>query len=105
MAGYIVKRFLNTLLLVFIAASAGYFLASTALSPRSNFELANPPIPEETIDIYLNAANVNDKVPVIERYLNWIPGVLTWDLGVDLDGHSINDEFSRRVWVSLRLLI
>ena len=60
MAGYIVKRFFNTLLLVFIAASAGYFLASIALSPRSNFELANPPIPPETIDIYLNAANVND---------------------------------------------
>jgi peptide/nickel transport system permease protein len=105
MAGYIVKKFFNTLLLVFIAASAGYFLASTALSPRSNFELANPPIPEETIDIYLNAANVNDKVPVVERYLNWIPGVLTWDLGVNLDGRSINEEFSRRVWVSLRLLI
>ena len=105
MAGYIVKKFFNTLLLVFIAASAGYFLASTAVSPRSNFELANPPIPEETIDIYLNAANVNDKVPVVERYLNWIPGVLTWDLGVDLDGRSVNEEFSRRVWVSLRLLI
>jgi len=105
MAGYIVKRFFNTLLLVFIAASAGYFLASIALSPRSNFELANPPIPPETIDIYLNAANVNDKVPLVERYLNWIPGVLTWDLGVDLDGKSLNDEFSRRVWVSLRLLL
>jgi peptide/nickel transport system permease protein len=105
MLGYILKRLANTLLLVIIASTAGYFLASTALSPRSNFELANPPIPAETIDIYLDAANVNDKTPLLERYANWFPGVLRWDLGVDLDGRSINEEFNRRVWVSLRLLL
>jgi peptide/nickel transport system permease protein len=105
MLGYILKRLANTLVLVIIASTAGYFLASMALSPRSNFELANPPIPAETIDIYLDAANVNDKTPLLERYVNWFPGVLKWDLGVDLDGRSINDEFNRRVWVSLRLLL
>jgi len=105
MLGYILKRLANTLVLVIIASTAGYFLASTALSPRSNFELANPPIPAETIDIYLDAANVNDKTPLLERYANWFPGVLRWDLGVDLDGRSINEEFNRRVWVSLRLLL
>lgn len=105
MLAYVLKRLANTLVLVLVAASAGYLLASVALTPRGNFELANPPIPEETIDMYLDAANVNDKTPLIERFSRWFPGVLTWDFGVDLDGRSINDELNNRVWVSLRLLI
>jgi len=105
MTGYILKRFLNFVLLVAIASSAGYLLASVALYPRGNFENANPPIPAETIDFYLDAANVNDKDPVVERYLRWFPSVLRGDFGVDLDGRSINNELGRRIFVSLRLLL
>jgi peptide/nickel transport system permease protein len=103
--GYILKRFANFAVLVIIAATAGYFLASLALFPRGNFENANPPIPQETIEDYLNRANVNDRDPIIERYSRWMPGVLTGDFGVDLNGRSINEEFGRRVFVSLRLLV
>lgn len=105
MAGYVLKRFLNFLVLVVIASSAGYWLASIALFPRGIFQNANPPVPPETIDFYLNAANVNDKVPIMERYLNWFPSVLRGDFGVDLDGRSINTELGRRIFVSLRLLL
>ena len=91
--------------MVIIASTAGYFLASTALFPRGNYEAANPPIPKESIDAVLNRSNVNDEVPVVERYVTWAGHVVRGDFGLDLDGNSINDEFSRRVWVSLRLLI
>jgi len=105
MLGYIFKRFLNFVLLVLIASSMGYFLASIALSPRGNYEAANPPIPKESIDAVLNRANVNDEVPFTTRYVKWAGNVLQGDFGEDLEQNRVNEEFSRRVWVSLRLLL
>ncbi|MFZ9247944.1 MAG: ABC transporter permease, partial [Ilumatobacteraceae bacterium] len=67
MLGYIARRFLNFVLLVIIASSMGYFLASVALNPRGNYEAANPPIPKESIDAVLNRGNVNDEVPFTTR--------------------------------------
>lgn len=105
MGGYILKRFLNFAILVVIASSVGYLLASSALNPRANFENANPPIPIETIDFYLDRANVNDQTPLLERYVTWFSGVIRGDFGLNLDGKPINDEFGIRVFVSLRLLL
>ena len=105
MLGFITKRFINFLLMVLIASSMGYFLASVALYPRGNYEAANPPIPKESIDAVLNRANVNDEVLFTTRYVKWAGNVLQGDFGEDLEQNRINEEFSRRVWVSLRLLL
>jgi len=105
MLGFIIKRFINFVLMVLIASSMGYFLASVALNPRGNYEAANPPIPKESIDAVLNRANVNDEVPFTTRYVKWAGNVLQGDFGEDLDQNRVNEEFSRRVWVSLRLLM
>ena len=105
MLGYILRRLLNTLFLVFIAASAGYFIASTALYPRGNYEAALEPPPKESIDAVLNRSNVNDEVPILDRYGTWIGQVVRGNFGIDLEGNEINEEFGRRVAVSLRLLI
>lgn len=105
MLTYIAKRFLNFAIMVIIASSAGYMLASVALNPRGNYEAANPPIPKESIDAVLNRANVNDEVPILTRYVKWVGNVVQGDFGEDLEQGRINDEFSRRVWVSLRLLL
>lgn len=105
MLGYILRRLLNTIVMVIIASTAGYFLASTALFPRGNYEAANPPIPKESIDAVLDRSNVNDETPLLERYGTWASHVVRGDFGLDLDGNRINEEFSRRIWVSLRLLV
>lgn len=105
MLAYVAKRFLNFVLMVIIASSAGYMLASVALNPRGNYEAANPPIPKESIDAVLNRANVNDEVPILTRYVKWAGNVVQGDFGEDLEQGRINEEFSRRVWVSLRLLL
>ncbi|MFM7820909.1 MAG: ABC transporter permease, partial [Actinomycetota bacterium] len=88
-----------------IAATFGYFLASIALNPRGNFEAANPPIPKESIDAILNRANVNNEVPFIDRYVKWAGNVVQGDFGEDLEQNQVNEEFTRRIWVSLRLLL
>ncbi|MFA5774946.1 MAG: ABC transporter permease [Ilumatobacteraceae bacterium] len=102
---FIYKRFLNLVMLVVLASSLGYFLAATALDPRANFEGRNPPIPESTIDHKLDALNMNTKTPILERYVTWVGDVVHGDLGTTLSENSVNNEISRRIWVSLRLLL
>lgn len=105
MAGFIFKRFIHFVVMVVIATTLGYLLASVALNPRGNYEAANPPIPKESIDAVLNRANVNDEVPLLDRYVKWAGNVIQGDFGEDLEQNKISDELGRRVWVSLRLLL
>ena len=105
MLNYIVKRFLNFLLLVVLASTLGYFLAAIALNPRSNYEGRNPPLLESTIEKKLSDLNMNDKTPVVTRYFTWVGGVVQGDLGTTLNEKSVNSEIGRRIWVSLRVLL
>ncbi len=105
MLNFVVKRFINFLFLVFIAASLGYLLAASALNPETNFLGTNPPISENSIELKLNAINANPDTPLFERYLRWGDGVLQGDLGLTLGEKEVSAEFDRRIWVSLRLLL
>ncbi len=104
MVRFLIKRFLNYLLLLFVAVSAAYFLAATQLDPRSLYEVRNPPPPEASIDASLTAYNLNDKEPVFSRYVDWLGDVLHGDWGKSPMGGSVNEEINNRMWVSLRLV-
>jgi peptide/nickel transport system permease protein len=105
MGAYLFRRLVSNVLLVAIAASMAYFLAATSLNPRFKYEGRQPPVAEAIVDATLSDYNLNDKTPVFERYVTWIAGVATGDLGKTWDGKSINEEMGRRVGVSLRLLL
>jgi peptide/nickel transport system permease protein len=102
---FLLRRLVYLIVLVVIATAATYFLAAAALNPRSNFEGRNPPPPPEVVDARLNELNLNDKTPILERFQRWVGGVFQSDFGYTVDGGSVNEEMSRRVWVSLRLLL
>jgi glutathione transport system permease protein len=105
MVKFLLQRVAYVAVLVLIATSTTYFLAAKALNPRSNFEGRNPPPPPAVIDAQLDALNLNDKTPVVERFARWSDGVLHGNLGATIDGDSVNVEMRRRVGVSLRLLL
>jgi peptide/nickel transport system permease protein len=98
------RRFVNYVVLLFLAVTAAYFLAATQLDPRSLYEVRNPPLPAESIDAALTAANVNDNEPVVSRYVDWLGGVVHNDWGKSPMGGSVNEEIGNRVWVSVRLV-
>jgi peptide/nickel transport system permease protein len=102
---FLLRRLAYLIVLVVIATAATYFLAAIALNPRSNFEGRNPPPPQEVVDARLDELNLNDKTPIFERFSRWGSGLIRSDLGLTVDGGSVNDEMGRRVWVSLRLLL
>lgn len=102
---FVVKRFANFVILVIIATTLGYLLASAALNPREAFEGRNPPIPESTITSVLDGVNQNPNTPVLERYGAWVSGVVRGDLGRTIQDESVNELFGVKIWVSLRLLL
>ena len=105
MGRFLLRRLAYLIVLVVIATAATYFLAAAALNPRSNFEGRNPPPPPEVVDARLDELNLNDKTPITDRFNRWVSGLVQSDLGLTVDGGSVNDEMGRRVWVSLRLLL
>jgi peptide/nickel transport system permease protein len=93
------------IVLVAIATSVAYLLAATQLNPRSRYEGRNPPPPPAAVDAALDAINMNDKTPLLERFGLWARGVARGDFGRTIDNTPVNEEFGRRILVSLRLLL
>ncbi|MFL5846208.1 MAG: ABC transporter permease [Solirubrobacteraceae bacterium] len=104
MGKFLLRRLVNSLILVAIATSVAYILAGLTLQPRANYEGRNPRPSEAVVDQRLDEANINDKVPVLERYTHWVSGLAHGDFGKTWEGDSVNEEMGRRIGVSLRLL-
>jgi peptide/nickel transport system permease protein len=102
---FLLRRLLYLVILVIVSTSVAYMLAATQLNPRSRYEGRNPPPPVEVVDSVLEAVNMNDKTPLLERFQRWAGGVVRGDFGRTIENNSVNEELSRRMWVSLRLLL
>jgi peptide/nickel transport system permease protein len=105
MAGFLLRRLLYLALLVIVSTSVAYVLAATQLNPRARYEGRNPPPPPAVVDAALDAINMNNKVPLMQRFSRWAGGVVRGDLGRTIDNQPVNGEISRRIWVSLRLVL
>lgn len=105
MGKFLLRRLAYFLVLVVIATALTYVLAGGALNPRSNFEGRNPPPPPAVVDAQLDELNLNDKTPILRRFGRWTNGLMHGDLGLTVDGSSVNAEMKRRMGVSLRLLL
>lgn len=105
MLKFLLRRLAYLSILVVVSTSAAYLLAATQLNPRSRYEGRNPPPPPAAVDAALDAINMNDKTPLSQRFERWLDGVLHGDFGRTIDNTPVNDEFKRRVLVSLRLLL
>jgi peptide/nickel transport system permease protein len=102
---FLLRRLVNSVVLVGLATTLAYFLAAAALNPRANFEGRNPPPPPAVVDQRLTELNLNDKTPIVDRYVRWAKDVVRGRFGQTWDGNSVNDEMTRRIGVSLRLLL
>jgi peptide/nickel transport system permease protein len=105
MAKFLLRRLANYVILVTVATTGAYALASVSLKPRANFQGRNPPPPERVVDQQLDDLNLNDKTPVFTRYKTWVSGLAHGNFGKTWDGTSVNSELGRRIGVSLRLLL
>jgi ABC-type dipeptide/oligopeptide/nickel transport system permease component len=105
MATFLLRRLAGYTVLVFAAVSLAYLLAAGSLDPRTNFAGRNPAPPPRVVAAQLSAYNLNDETPLAQRYTRWLAAVARGDFGRTWEGESINAEMSRRIGVSLRLLL
>ncbi len=106
MLKFIARRFVNYLILVFIATSLAYILGSMTLNPRARYEGRNPPVSEASIHATLQERNADPSTPVLDRYGHWLRGVVHGDFGKEIVGDTqVSSEIKRRAGVSLRLLL
>jgi peptide/nickel transport system permease protein len=104
--GFLLRRFVNYLVLILIATGVGYLLATATLNPRAKYDAQQPHPPEAAISRSLSDLNMNPADPALTRLGRWAKGIVTHgDFGRTIDNTPVNDEFGRRVWVSLRLLL
>lgn len=102
---YLARRLANYAVLLIIAITLAYIIASVALNPLAVFDWTNPSLDRESILRTLTDYNINPNDPVLSRFGNWAHSVLTsWDWGRDPKGASVNDEVAVRIWVSVRLI-
>ncbi|MBD3689067.1 ABC transporter permease [Nanchangia anserum] len=103
---YLIRRLLNYCILLIIAITLAYVIASVALNPLAIFDWTNPSIDRASVLRTLSNYNINPEDPVFTRFANWLGNIVTsWDWGKTPKGASINEEVSVRIWVSIRLII
>lgn len=105
MIRYIFKRILNYIVMLFVAISLTYFLASAFMNPRSNYMQRHPHPPIESINRSLDNANINDQTPVIVRYFRWLKGIFTqWNWGLAPDQSPVGPAIASRAEASAELV-
>jgi peptide/nickel transport system permease protein len=106
MLKYLLRRFVNYLILVFIATSMAYLLAAMTFHPENNYNQRNPPVPKAVIEKSLNDINANPQTPLLKRYGHWLNGIAHGNFGKEFPRpDSVSSEMGRRMFVSLRLLL
>jgi peptide/nickel transport system permease protein len=105
MGKFLLRRMAYSLTLVLLATCLGYLLAASSLNPRSNFEGRNPPPPKASVDAQLDALNLNDETPLLERFGVWITDLAHGDLGQMVNGGDVREEMGRRIGVTVRLVV
>jgi len=86
---YLVRRIANYALLLFIATSLAYLLASASLDPANNWNREDPTLNWDAINASLIEYNISSELPVWDRYLSWFHSVaLSWDWGSTPKGEA-----------------
>jgi peptide/nickel transport system permease protein len=101
-AGYLLRRLLNYVILLVLATFVAYVLAAWSFDPLSALLGRNPPPPAAAIAAKRAALHLDENVFL--RYLHWLGGVCHGDFGQTVAAGNVTDELGSRLLVSLRLV-
>ena len=106
MLPYLARRIANYTILLFIATSMAYIMASYSMDPSNLWNIQDPKLNWAAIHDNLVSYNIAHDMPVWDRYVTWLQNVfLHWDWGYSPKGEIINDVIAVRAFVSLRLVV
>ena len=105
MLPYLARRIANYAVLLFIATSLAYLLASASLDPSALWNHQDPSLNWDAIHANLVKYNISHDLPVWDRYVTWLRNVLLhWDWGRTPKGELINTLIGTKIFVSVRLV-
>ncbi|MEA5651928.1 MAG: ABC transporter permease [Cutibacterium granulosum] len=105
MLKYLLRRLVNYVVLLFIAVSLAYLVASAALDPRNAFDRTNPKLNWDSVNATLTDYSINPDTSIWTRYVRWLEMVFGhWNWGWTPHGESINALLGTRIGVSIRLV-
>ena len=105
MLPYLARRIANYAVLLFIATSLAYLLASASLDPSTLWNRQDPSLNWDAIHANLVKYNISHDLPVWDRYITWLHNVvLHWDWGRTPKGELINTLIGTKIFVSVRLV-
>ena len=105
MLPYLARRIANYAVLLFIATSLAYVLASASLDPSTLWNRQDPSLNWDAINANLVKYNISHDLPVWDRYVTWLHNVvLHWDWGRTPKGELINTLIGTKILVSVRLV-
>ena len=105
MLPYLARRIANYAVLLFIATSLAYLLASASLDPSALWNREDPSLNWDAIHANLVKYNISHDLPVWDRYVTWLRNVLFhWDWGRTPKGELINTLIGTKIFVSVRLV-
>ena len=105
MLPYLARRIANYAVLLFIATSLAYLLASASLDPSALWNRQDPSLNWDAIHANLVKYNISHDLAVWDRYVTWLRNVLLhWDWGRTPKGELINTLIGTKIFVSVRLV-
>ncbi|QLY31150.1 ABC transporter permease [Nocardia huaxiensis] len=103
MAGFLLRRAANYVVLLVLASFLVFTISSLTFRPLDYLEERSPRPPQSVIDAKRAELHLDEPIP--QRYLSWAGGVVQGDFGKTKAGQPVSEELPRRVGVSLRLLL
>ncbi|WP_053738858.1 ABC transporter permease [Nocardia sp. NRRL S-836] len=103
MAGFLLRRLVNYVVLALVATFLAFTLASATFDPIGVLQQRNPPPPAATIEAKKKDLHLDQPIP--QRFVTWMSGVVRGDFGQTVSDRPITEELGRRVGVSLRLFL
>ena len=93
--GYVIKRFLQTIPLLFLVSLISFFLIRLApVDPLAELRL-NPSITQETLNSEVQRLGLDR--PVIVQYGKWLGSFVRGDLGYCTTGEKVADKLMERI--------
>jgi glutathione transport system permease protein len=102
MLGFIVRRLVTSLFVLFLASVLVFGAVSTLGDPLASLR-ANPRTPPSVIEAKKRELNLDKSVP--QRYVIWLKDFVSGDLGTDNRGREVAPRLTRAMQLTVRLAI
>ena len=103
MYAFALRRLLISVPLLLVSSMIVYALVHFAGDPLRDLEGRNPPVPPAVLDERRRLLGLDKSLP--EQYWSWLSGIVTGDFGPSVKGIDIGADLSRRLGVTMRMVI